>query len=92
MPCKERLQQLIPNRFPDPGCVYCGGIDSEEHFVWSCPFKHETWQTIASRFFVDPAKLIYSLIQLSSSFGIVVALSLSVSYLIIIASALLSLW
>ena len=58
----------------------------------SCPFKHEIWQTIASRFFADPAKLIYSLIQLPSSFGIVVALSLSVVYLIIIASVLLSLW
>ena len=64
MPCKECLHQLIPNRFPDPGCVYCGGIDSEEHFVWSCPFKHEIWQTIASRFSVDPARLTYSLIQL----------------------------
>jgi hypothetical protein len=41
MPCKERLHQLILNRFPDPGCVYCGSIDSEEHFVWPCPFKHE---------------------------------------------------
>ncbi|KAG1147448.1 hypothetical protein G6F37_004104 [Rhizopus arrhizus] len=70
MPCKGRPHQLIPNRFPDPSCVYCGGVDSEEHFVWSCPFKHEIWQTISSRFFVDPARLTYSLIQLPSSFGI----------------------
>ncbi|KAG1295391.1 hypothetical protein G6F66_004365 [Rhizopus arrhizus] len=83
---------LIPNRFPDPGCEYCGGIDSEEYFVWSCPFKHEIWQIIASRFFVDPARLTYSLIQLPSSSGIEVAPSLSVTYLDIIASVLLSLW
>ncbi|KAG1171230.1 hypothetical protein G6F36_011790 [Rhizopus arrhizus] len=92
MPCKERLYQLIPNRFPDPGCVYCGGVDSEEHFVWSCPFKHEIWQTISSRFFVDPAKLTYSLIQLPPSSDLEVAPSLSVTYLDIIASVLLSLW
>jgi hypothetical protein len=41
MPCKERLHQLILTRFPDPGCAYCGGVDSEEHFVRSCPFKHK---------------------------------------------------
>ncbi|KAG1137525.1 hypothetical protein G6F38_011242 [Rhizopus arrhizus] len=65
---------------------------SEEHFVWSCPFKHEIWQTIASRFFVDPARLTYSLIQLPSSSGIEVAPSLLATYLDIIASVLLSLW
>ncbi|KAG1450090.1 hypothetical protein G6F46_010622 [Rhizopus delemar] len=84
MPCKERLRQLIPTRFPDPDCVYCDGVYSEEHFVWSCPFKHEIWQTISSRFFGDPAKLTYSLIQLPPS--------LSVTYLDIIAYVLLSLW
>ncbi|KAG1140697.1 hypothetical protein G6F37_009544 [Rhizopus arrhizus] len=62
-PCKKRLHQLIPNLFPDPDCVYCGGVDSEEHFVWSCPFKHAIWKTIASHFFVDPARLTYTLIQ-----------------------------
>ncbi|KAG1452251.1 hypothetical protein G6F46_008783 [Rhizopus delemar] len=92
MPCKERLYQLIPNRFPDPGCVYCGGVDSEEHFVWSCPFKHEIWQTISSRFFVDPAKLTYSLIQHPPSSDVEVAPSLSVTYLDIITSVLFSLW
>ncbi|KAG1048223.1 hypothetical protein G6F46_012487 [Rhizopus delemar] len=90
--CKERFHQLIPNRFPDPGCVYCGGIDSEEHFVWFCSFKHEIWQTIFSRFFVDPARLTYSLIQLPSSSGIEAVPSLSVIYLDIIASVLLSQW
>ncbi|KAL4211745.1 hypothetical protein AB4K20DRAFT_1800224 [Rhizopus microsporus] len=84
--------QLISNQFPGSGCVYCDGIDSEEHFVWFCPFKHEIWQTIASRFFLDPDRLTFSLIQLPSSSGIEVASSLSVTYLDIIASVLLSLW
>jgi hypothetical protein len=92
MPCKERLHQLIPTRFPDSCCIYCSGVDSEEYFVWSCPFKHEIWQTISSRFFVDPARLNYNLIQLPSSFSIEVTPSLSVTYLDIIASVLLSLW
>ncbi|KAG1537495.1 hypothetical protein G6F46_009635 [Rhizopus delemar] len=92
MPCKERLHQLIPTRFRDPDCVYCGGVDSEEHFVWSCPFKHEIWQTISSRFFVDPTKLTYNLIHLPPSSDVEVAPSLSVTYLDIIASVLLSLW
>ncbi|KAG1637612.1 hypothetical protein G6F44_009238 [Rhizopus delemar] len=83
---------LIPARFPDPGCVYCGGVDSEEHFVWPCPFKHDIWQTISSRFFVNPAKWTYSLIQLPSYFVIEVTSSLSMTYLGIIASVLLSLW
>ncbi|KAG1578182.1 hypothetical protein G6F48_012139 [Rhizopus delemar] len=92
MPCKECLHQLTPTRFSDPDCVFCGGVDSEEHFVWSCPFKHDIWQTISSRFFVDPAKLTYNLIQLPPSSDLEVASSLSVTYLDIIASVLLSRW
>ena len=92
MPCKERLHRLIPTRFPYSGCTYCSGVDSEEYFVWSYSFKHEIWQTISSRFFVDPARLNYNLIQLPSSFSIEVTPSLSVTYLDIIASVLLSLW
>ncbi|KAG1051242.1 hypothetical protein G6F43_006538 [Rhizopus delemar] len=92
MPCKESLHQLIPTRLPDPGCVYCGDVDSEEHSVLSCPFKHDMRQTISSRFFVDPAKLTYSLIQLPPSSDLEVAPSLSVTYLDIVASVLLSLW
>ncbi|KAG1281353.1 hypothetical protein G6F66_011414 [Rhizopus arrhizus] len=92
MPCKKRLYQLIPTRLLDPDYVYYGGVDSEEYFVWSCPFKHEIWQTISPRFFVDPARLTYTFIQRPSSFGIEVAPSLSVTYLDIIASVLLFLW
>jgi hypothetical protein len=90
MPCKGRPHQLIPNRFPDPSCVYCGGVNSEEHFVRPCPFKHEIWQTISSRFFVDPAKLTLA----SFNFLLPLALKslLCVTYLNIIASVLLSLW
>ncbi|EIE86468.1 hypothetical protein G6F46_013304 [Rhizopus delemar] len=54
--------------------------------------KHDIWQTISSRFFVDPAKLTYSLIQLPPSSDLEVAPSLFVTYLDIIASVLLSLW
>ena len=90
MPCKGRPYQLIPNRFPDPSCVYCGGVNSEEHVVWSCPFKHDIWQTISSRFFVDPVKLTLA----SFNFLLPLALKslLCVTYLDIIASVLLSLW
>ncbi|KAG1442968.1 hypothetical protein G6F46_012065 [Rhizopus delemar] len=88
--CSIPEAEAIISAYPD--CVYCGGVDSEEHFVWSCPFKHEIWQTISSRFFVDPAKLTYSLIQLPPSSDVEVAPSLSVTYLDIIASVLLFLW
>ena len=92
MTCKERLHQLILTRFPDPGCVYCGGVDSEEHFVRSCPFKHKMWQTISFRFFIYSAKLTYNLIQHPFPFNIKVAPSLSVTHLDITASVLHSLW
>ncbi|KAG0749229.1 hypothetical protein G6F62_006004 [Rhizopus arrhizus] len=92
MPCEEHLHYPIPARFPDPGCVYCGGVDCEEHFVWSCPFKHGIWQTISSCLFVGPAKLTYTLFQLSPSFGIEFVPSISMTYLDIVTSVLLSLW
>jgi hypothetical protein len=49
-------------KFSDPSCIYCGGIDTEEHFIRSCPLRKEIWQTIINRFLINHSTLTFATI------------------------------
>lgn len=31
--CKDFLHRILSVKFPDPSCIYCSGIDTEEHSI-----------------------------------------------------------
>ncbi|KAG1437702.1 hypothetical protein G6F56_012978 [Rhizopus delemar] len=82
----------MPAQFVDPSCVYCGDLDTEEHFVWACPVRKEIWQTIANRFFTDPSMLTFAHIACPTPSGPSVIPLLSLNSLDIIACTVLSIW
>ncbi|ORE12271.1 hypothetical protein BCV71DRAFT_282420, partial [Rhizopus microsporus] len=66
-------------------CLLCEGVEDDEHFLWSCILKKETWSRIANRFFQPAARLTYESLKLRSSTPIPVLSGLRVDGQTIIA-------
>ncbi|KAG0928434.1 hypothetical protein G6F57_013603 [Rhizopus arrhizus] len=92
LPCRARLHRLIPSRITDEHCVLCGGIDDDEHFLWSCPSKRPFWNTLASRFLRDPPSLQYDYLLMNGVRKPQLLSDLKLSPFDLIGCAILALW
>ncbi|RCH87227.1 hypothetical protein CU097_003548 [Rhizopus azygosporus] len=85
LPTCQRLHQLCPDRYLDPYYLLCGGVGYDEHFLWPCMLKKETWSRIANRFLQPASRLTYESLALRSSTPIQVLSGLRVDGQTIIA-------
>ncbi|CEG83745.1 hypothetical protein RMATCC62417_17621 [Rhizopus microsporus] len=92
LPTRQRLHQLCPDRHLNPYCLLCGGVEDDEHFLWSCMLKKETWSRIANRFLQPTARLAYESLVLGSSAPIQVLSGLRVDGQAIIACTVWAIW
>ncbi|KAG1441196.1 hypothetical protein G6F46_013475 [Rhizopus delemar] len=63
LPTRSRLQRIMPRYIIDEGCMMCGAIETDEHFLWSCPVKRPIWDTLAQRFLEQPSILSFDQIN-----------------------------
>ncbi|KAG0847613.1 hypothetical protein G6F17_012372 [Rhizopus arrhizus] len=63
LPTRSRLHKIMPRYISDEGCVMCGAIETDEHFLWSCPVKRPIWVTLAQRFLDQPSLLSFDQIN-----------------------------
>jgi hypothetical protein len=92
LPTRQRLHQICPDRHLDPFCLLCGGVEDDEHFLWSCVHKKETWSRIVNRFLPPTARLTYDSLALGSSTDIQVLSGLRVDGHTIIACTVWAIW
>ncbi|KAG1152004.1 hypothetical protein G6F37_000693 [Rhizopus arrhizus] len=52
VPTRSRLHKIMPKYITDEGCIMCGAIETDEHFLWFCLVKRPIWDTLAQRFLV----------------------------------------
>ncbi|KAG1441852.1 hypothetical protein G6F56_011306 [Rhizopus delemar] len=38
-PSRSRLKYIMPTAITDDMCIFCGAIETDEHFLRSCPIK-----------------------------------------------------
>lgn len=58
LPTRSLLHSLIPTHYPNPQCPHCLETDeSFDHFLFLCPVKWKTWQTLWSIFFETPCSI-----------------------------------
>ncbi|KAG0860177.1 hypothetical protein G6F17_001261 [Rhizopus arrhizus] len=92
LPTRQRLHQICPDRHLDPFCLLCGGVEDDEHFLWSCEHKKEIWSRIVNRFLQPTARLTYDSLALGSSTDIQVLSGLRVDGHTIIACTVWAIW
>ena len=58
LPTRSLLHSLMPTQFLTPQCPHCLEADeSFDHFLFLCPVKWETWQTLWSMYFETPCSI-----------------------------------
>lgn len=92
LPTRQRLHQICPDRHLDPFCLLCGGVEDDEHFLWSCVHKKETWSRTVNRFLQPTARLTYDSLALGSFTDIQVLSGLRVDGHTIIACTVWAIW
>ncbi|CDH61095.1 hypothetical protein RO3G_10580 [Lichtheimia corymbifera JMRC:FSU:9682] len=63
--CRERLHRIIPTTCESNACLICETssdqnatmVETDQHFLFSCPSVQQAWSIIAARFFVTPSAL-----------------------------------
>ncbi|KAG1578780.1 hypothetical protein G6F48_011664 [Rhizopus delemar] len=63
LPTRSRLHKIMPRYITDEGCMMCGAIEIDEHFLWFCPSKRPIWDTLAQRFLEQLLKLSFDQIN-----------------------------
>ena len=53
----------MPKYITDEGCLMRGAIETDEHFLWSCPIKIPIWDTLTQGFLVQPSLLSFDKIN-----------------------------
>ncbi|EIE88394.1 hypothetical protein RO3G_13105 [Rhizopus delemar RA 99-880] len=59
LPTRSRLHKNMSNAITDERCMLCDAIESDEHFLWSCPLKQPMWDTLLTSFFDQTSHLTF---------------------------------
>ncbi|KAG1556806.1 hypothetical protein G6F50_012682 [Rhizopus delemar] len=92
LPTRSRLHKLMPNTITDELCMLCGAIESDEHFLWSCPFKQPMWDTLLTRFFDQNSRLTFDEISRPNPISATVRAHWHLDSFQVVACGVLCLW
>lgn len=92
LPCRCRLYRFDSTTFPDLFCPLCGGVNTDEHILWSRPLKRPLWLKLAYRCFLQPTFLDYKHILLPVASELKVLPQFSFDGQALAACAVWSLW
>ncbi|KAG1546735.1 hypothetical protein G6F49_010411 [Rhizopus delemar] len=92
LPTRSRLHKLMPNTITDELCMLCDAIESDEHFLWSCPFKQPMWDTLLPRFFDQNSRLTFDEISRPNPISATVRAHWHLDSFQVVACGVLCLW
>ncbi|EIE89230.1 hypothetical protein RO3G_13941 [Rhizopus delemar RA 99-880] len=53
----------MSNYIIDEGCMLCGAIKTNKHFLWFCPINRPMWNILTHQFFKQPLLLSFEQIS-----------------------------